>query len=211
MPQLRPRVRGRARPGAACLGRRRRDDGRRGVARRCRTRRRRSSRRRSLEEQIAAQVPQPAGAPARPRRLLLRARRRDPRARGASRPPRGRLDRRARRPQHAGDARLRATRGGCRCGWRSTRAPSRPRTSRSSAPATSIRPRSRTWRRPGSTTTSIGRSRAATGLRGVRLRRAPAGRARGLHARARRPDARARPRRCSQAIVAATRRSPASG
>ena len=56
-----------------------------------------------------------------------------------------------------------ATRGGCRCGWRSTRASSVPRTSHRSAPATSTLPKSPTWMRPGSTTTSVGRSRAAHG------------------------------------------------
>ena len=88
---------------------------------------------------------QPARAPARARRLLLRPRRRDPRARrpsaAASRSsgstPTATSTRR-RRPH-------RATRGGCRCGWRSTPVRCSPRTWPSSVPATSIRRSSSTW------------------------------------------------------------------
>ena len=47
---------------------------------------------------------------------------RDPRARRPRRAHRRGLARRARRPQHAGDARRRGTSGACRSGWRSTRA-----------------------------------------------------------------------------------------
>ena len=50
--------------------------------------------------------PEPACAPARARWVLLLARRRDPRPRGAARPARGRLGRRPRRPQHARDLAL---------------------------------------------------------------------------------------------------------
>ena len=84
--------------------------------------------------------PQPSRAPSCSRRLLLRPRRRDPWARGAPRSARGGLDRRARRPQHAGDLAVRQRMGdaaanGDRRGLRPAR-----RTSRSSVPATSIRP-----------------------------------------------------------------------
>ena len=57
-----------------------------------------------------------ARAAARPRRLLLLARRCGRGARRPPRPPRARLDRRARRPEHAGDARRPGTSGACRCG-----------------------------------------------------------------------------------------------
>ena len=57
----------------------------------------------TLDAQIAGDGARAARAPARARRLLLCTRRRGPRARPPSRAPRRRLDRRPRRPEHAGD------------------------------------------------------------------------------------------------------------
>ncbi len=95
----------------------------------------------TLEEQIAAQAPQSAGTAARARRLLLRPRRGDPRARGAAGPPRRRLDRRARRPQHAGDVAV-GQRWGMPLRMAIDAGAVHPRNRRSSAPATSTRPSS---------------------------------------------------------------------
>ena len=143
VPQLRPRVRRRARPRPACLGRRRRDDGRGRLARAAVSRGGgdRGGRRSRIRSPRRS-----ATCPARPLVLGgcccahvgairgLAARPAGSRSSGSM--PTATSTRPRRRP--------RATSGGCRCGWRSTPAPSRPATSRSSAPGTSIRPRSPT-------------------------------------------------------------------
>ena len=116
VPRLRPRVRGGARAGAARLGRAaarrwrkrprmrapvaRGGDRRRGDARRAdrRAARRRCRSGRSCSAGAAARTSAPS------------------RARAPPRPGRGRLDRRARRPEHARELAVRATSGGCRCG-----------------------------------------------------------------------------------------------
>ena len=106
VPQLRPHLQRRSRPRAARLGRRGRADGRGGVAR-ARLSRGGGRRGGDARDADARGGLRPAGAAARPRRLLLLPRRRGRRAGGAPRPRRGPLARRARRPQHARDLPLR--------------------------------------------------------------------------------------------------------
>ncbi len=104
-----------------------------------------------------------ARAPARPRRLLLLARRRGRGAGDPARPARGRLGRRARRPEHARELAVRQ-----RVGHAAADDPRRRRgrphaTSRSSARATSTRPSATSSATPGSTrasTPSTARSHA---------------------------------------------------
>ncbi len=203
----------RARPRAARLGHGRRGDG--GGRAACRSRIPEVA---VVEEETLARAePRARGraarAAARPRRLLLRPRRRGRGARGAPRAARARLVRRARRPEHAGELAERQRTGGCRCGCCSTPGRSRPRTSRSSAPANLDPPEEEfiaaAGLHPAPTRSSGARGRRRR-LRRARPRRArPGGRRRAVHARAGRADRRGGERLTLGRIAARQRRSRA--
>ena len=98
----------------------------------------------------------------RPRRVLLRARRRCVGRCATRRPARRRLDRRPRRSEHARDVSVGEPLGDAVPDAARRRRRRTPKTQRSSAPATSIRRRPSSSSRPGSTTRSTERSQAST-------------------------------------------------
>ena len=101
-------------------------------------------------------------------RLLLLAHRGDRRARRRRGVPGGRLDRRARRPEHAGDVAVRERLGDAAADRDRRRRRRSRSTWRWSAPATSIRPRSSSSRRAGSTPATTRSTRARRCRRGLR-------------------------------------------
>ena len=186
MPLVRPRVLGRPRSRSAGLGRGRRGDGRGGVSRAALPRGGRDRGRHARRADAAARLR--ASRPARRAwRLLLLARGRDRGALERRGAPGSRLDRCARRPEHAGDVTLGQRLGDAvadgarrrrrpRAGRGADRRP-QPRPARGRVHCGGRDPHRR--RRD--------RTRARGGGRGVRRsgrRLARAGRPRGLHARA---------------------------
>ena len=127
VPLVRPRVLGRPRSRSAGLGRGRRGDGRGGVSRAALPRGGRDRGRHARRADAVARLR--AARPARRAgRLLLLARGRDRGALERRGAPGRRLDRCARRPEHAGDVPLGQRLGDAACGWCSTTAPSSRRT-----------------------------------------------------------------------------------
>ena len=126
------------------------------------------------------------------------------RARRAGRSARARLDRRARRPEHARDLSVRERVGDAVADAPRRRRRARRRTSRSSARATSIRPRWSTWTRPGSTTRSTVRSRASSASTSRSTRRARPGRGRRASSPSRTDRRSTRSRRCCGDVAVRT-------